>query len=333
MSTVHGPVRPDRAAASAPGAPARDWRWWAGRVGRPLIGVVLVAAVTWAVVRQWEAVRATIVAIEVPYLLLSLLLAVVAMFCNVMSFSTILDALGTKLSPVEASRCYLVGQLGKYLPGSVWAFVLQMELSKRAGVPRVNGFTATIVTLGISITSALVVGLIGMRSLLEVGGAAPWVVLALLPLAALCTVPPVLTRIVNLMLRLMRRRPMPRPLGWAHVSRAVLWTSLAWVLFGTHLWLLTSAETASGAAGWVQSLGVFALAMTAGSLALVAPSGVGVREAIIVVALAPFVPAGVALGLALASRLVLIVADVLGALVAWLLGIRADRAAAGAAAS
>jgi uncharacterized membrane protein YbhN (UPF0104 family) len=324
MSAVHGPVRSDHETSTDP--TTRDWRWWAGRVGRPAVAVLLVAAVTWAVVRQWDAVRETITSIELPYLLLSLLLAVVAMFCNVMSFSTILDALGTRLTPVEASRCYLVGQLGKYLPGSVWAFVLQMELSKRVGVPRVNGFTATIVTLGISITSALVVGLVGLRQLLEVGGIAPWVVLALLPLAALCTVPPVLTRIVNLMLRVLRKRPMPVPLGWAHVGRAVMWTTLAWVLFGTHLWLLTTAETASGATGWVQSLGVFALAMTVGSLALVAPSGIGVREAIIIVALVPFVPSGVALGLALASRLVLIVADVLGAAVAALLGFRADRA-------
>lgn len=328
MSTVHDPVRH----SPELGEPEpRGWRWWVGRIGRPAIGLLLVAAVTWAVVRQWDAVRETITAIEVPLLLLSLLLAVVAMFCNVMSFNTILDALGTRVTPVEASRCYLVGQLGKYLPGSVWAFVLQMELSKRAGVPRVNGFTATIVTLGISITSALVVGLIGLPQLFDVGGIAPWVVLVLLPLAILCTLPPVLTRILNLMLRVLRRRPMPRPLSWSHVGRAILWTSLAWVLFGTHFWLLTNGETASGATGWAQSLGVFALAMTAGSLALVAPSGIGVREAIIIVALAPFVPTGVALGLALASRLVLVVADILGAATAALLAYRADRSQRAAA--
>lgn len=326
----------DVAAVTAPSPPLpkpTGWRWWVNRIGRPVIGLVLLAAVVWAAVRQWPAVRDTILAIELPYLVLSLLLAMVGMFGNVMAFNAVLDALGTRLRTVEACRCYLVGQLAKYLPGSVWAFVLQVELAKRAGVPRVNGFTATIVTFGLSIASALVIGLIGLPHLLGIGGAAPWLMLTLLPLAAICALPPVLTWLVNLLLKLMRRRPLPRPLGWADVGKVLGWTSFAWVMFGSHLWLLTSSEIASGPAGWVQSLGVFALAMTAGSIALVAPSGIGVREAIVVAALAPVVPLGVALGLALASRLVLTVADLLAAAVAALLGARADRRAAVTAAT
>lgn len=302
-----------------------------GRVVRPLIAVVLVAAVVWAVVRQWDEVRDTIASIELPYLALSLVLAMAGMVCNVMAFNAVLGALGTRVQPVEACRCYLVGQIGKYLPGSVWAFVLQMELAKRAGVPRVNGFTATVVTLGISIASALVIGLIGLPHLLDVGGIAPWMILILLPIAAICSLPPVLTRLVNLLLKLMRRRSLPHPLGWAHVGKVLGWTSLAWAAFGTHLWLLTSSQANSGFSGWVQSLGVFALAMTAGSLALVAPSGIGVREAIVVAALSPYLPMGVALGLALVSRLVFIVADLLAATVAAILGVRADRRLAGTA--
>lgn len=295
------------------------------RVGRPLIAGVLLAAVVWAAVRQWPDVRDTIAALQLPYLLLSLVLAMGGMVCNVLAFNAVLEALDTRVRPVEACRCYLVGQLGKYLPGSVWAFVLQMELAKKAGVPRVNGFCATIVTLGLSIASALIIGLIGLPQLLAVGGIAPWAILVLLPVAVICALPPVLTRLLNLLLRLMRRRSLPHPLGWTQIGKALLWTAAAWAMFGTHLWLLTSSTAGSGLAGWVSSLGVFALAMTAGSLALVAPSGIGVREAIIVAALAPFVPVGVALGLALASRLVFTVADLLAAATAAALGAWYDR--------
>jgi len=316
-------------AADPAAAPAEressGWRWWLRRVGRPLIGLTLLAAVVWAVVQQWPQVRETIFAIEVSHLLLSLVVAMAGMVCNVMAFNTVLDALNSRVRPAEACRCYLVGQLAKYVPGSVWAFALQMELAKKAGVPRVNGFTATIVTLGLSVVSALVIGLIALPHLLEIGGGAPWLILALLPVAVVCALPPVLTRLVNLLLRLLRRRRLPSALGWAHVGVALGWTSLAWASFGTHLWLLTSSEASLGPYGWVQSLGVFALAMTASSLALVAPSGIGVREAIIAVALAPSLPVGVALGLALASRLVLTVADLLAAAAAALVGARMDR--------
>lgn len=310
---------------AVPPAPT-GWRWWASRVGRPLVALALLAAVVWAVAGQWDAVRDTIVAIELPFLLLSLVAAMAGMVCNVMAFNAVLGALDTKVPAVEACRCYLVGQLGKYLPGSVWAFVLQMELAKKAGVPRVNGFTATIVTLGLSTAGALVIGLVGLPHLLDVGGVAPVLILTLLPIAVICALPPVLTRLVNLLLRIMRRRALPRALGWRDVGRALGWTGLAWVLFGTHLWLLTSSEATSGLTGWVQCVGALALAMTAGSLALVAPSGIGVREALIVAALAPFVPTGIALGLAVASRATFVVADLLAAGLAALAGARADRA-------
>lgn len=308
--------------------PTAGWRRWAVRVGRPLVALALLGGVAWAVAAQWDAVRATIAQIQLPYLALSLVAAMVGMVCNVMAFNAVLGALGTRVRTAEACRCYLVGQLGKYLPGSVWAFVLQVELAKKAGVPRVNGFTATIVTLGLSTAGALVIGLVGLPHLLGIGGAAPVVLLVLLPVAVFCALPPVLTRLVNLLLRLLRRRPMPGPLGWADVGRALGWTTLAWVLFGTHLWLLASSVAAAGLTGWVQCVGVLALAMTAGSLALVAPSGIGVREAIIVAALAPFVPTGVALGLAVASRATFVVADLLAAGLAALVAMRSARRAA-----
>jgi uncharacterized membrane protein YbhN (UPF0104 family) len=329
-----GLSRPDPLAGAGLGTGGRPadgehatWRWWVGRVGRPLVALVLVAAVGWAAARQWDQVRDTIGAIPLPALLLALLLAMGGMVANVLAFRAVLAALDTRLPVVEACRCYLVGQIGKYLPGSVWAVVLQVELARRAGVPRATGATAALVTLGLSVTSALVVGLVGLRYLFDVGGAVPWVVLGLLPVAVVCAVPPVLTRLVDRTLRLLRRPRPAGPLRWQHVGTVLGATALAWVLFGTHLWLLAGAAGSAGFGDWVRCVGAFALAMTAGSVALVAPSGIGVREAVVVAVLATTVPAGVALGIALASRLVCTLADVLNAAGAALAGARADRRA------
>ena len=45
-----------------------------------------------------------------------------------------LAALGTRVAVPDAARIYLVGQLDKYVPGSVVAFLLKMELARSAGV-------------------------------------------------------------------------------------------------------------------------------------------------------------------------------------------------------
>ena len=53
--------------------------------------------------------------------------------------------------------------------------------------------------------------------------------------------------------------------------------------------------------------------MTAGFLVFVAPSGIGIREAVLVAALAPVLDTGEALSVALVVRLVFTLADLLAA--------------------
>lgn len=318
---------PAEAATSPPDSsvqapPARRWLFVAVRI---LIAVVILAAVGYAVVDQWTQVRDTISSIAWPSLVLALLAALAGIYCNVRAWHAVLGALGQKVGVVESGRFYLVGQLGKYLPGSVWAFVLQMELAKRAGVPRAVGFSGLLVTLGLATTMSLLVGLFGLPALFAVGGVTPWLVIGLALVALVCALPPVLTRLVRLTLRLLRRRQVPLSLTWVNVGKISAWSALAWVLFGTQLWLLTNAMAGPGLAGWVRCVGAFALAMTAGMIAVVAPSGIGVREAVIVAALSAYLPVGTALGLALASRLVFTIADLIAALVATLSGVRALR--------
>lgn len=63
-------------------------------------------------------------------------------------WQVIVDELGAPVGGFRCGQIYLVGQLGKYLPGSVWAYLLQMELGRRAGVPRARVFTASLVQWG-----------------------------------------------------------------------------------------------------------------------------------------------------------------------------------------
>ena len=296
---------------------------------RITVTLLLIAAVGYALVTQWADVESTIRSIKPQSLVMALGAALLGLGANVMAGRDVLRGLGQRVSTVDAGRFFLVGQLGKYLPGSVWAFVLQMELAKRAGVPRPIGFAGALITVGIATATSLVVGLLGLPALLAVGGIVPWLVLALAPVAIVCALPPVLSRLLALVFRVLRRPPVPHQLGWSDTGRVALWSLSAWILFGTHLALLAGGVTGPGLDGWVRSIGAFALAMSAGLVAVVAPSGIGVREAVMVAALAVYMPVGVALGVALTSRLIFTVADILAASAAALSGVRAIRRSPG----
>ncbi|AFR09482.1 hypothetical protein B005_0950 [Nocardiopsis alba ATCC BAA-2165] len=94
------------------------------------------------------------------------------------------------------------------------------------------------------------------------------------------------------------------------MAASVGWTLVAWIPLGLHVWLLTWAVGGDALRSLGPAVGAYALAWTLGLLVVFAPAGLGVREVVLVVALAPVVDAGAALVVAVLSRLVMTVADV-----------------------
>lgn len=326
VAAHEAPEVTEQQVVAAPAAPPSTRRWLMTGA-RVLVTLLILGAVGYALVSQWSDVSSTIRSIAPQSLVMALGAALAGIAANVFAGRDVLRGLGQPLRTVEAARILLVGQLGKYLPGSVWAFVLQTELAKKAGVPRAVGFAAALITVGIATATSLLVGLLGLPALLSVGGVVPWLVLALVPIAIACALPPVLSRLLTLVFWVLRRGRLTRQLSWSDTGRVAAWSLVAWFLFGTHLALLAGGVTGPGLDGWIRCIGAFAIAMTAGLVAVVAPSGIGVREGVMVAALSIYMPVGVALGLALTSRLIFTVADILAASVAALSGARALRKA------
>jgi len=293
--------------------PARPKRAVLLKAARVAVSAAIAASIVYAVARLWPDVRDTFATLDVWTILASFAVAIAAIAANVKAWQAVLAALGHDVSTVSAGRIYLVGQLGKYLPGSVWAFVLQMELSLRAGIPRARAFAGSLILVGLSTTAALVLGLMGVPILVQVGGSAVWAVAVLAPIALVCCIPPVLSRLVDTFLRLLRKPRLNHRLRAVALLRVGGWMALGWALFGLHFWLLGVGASDHHLPSLIGTIGAFSLAMTAGLLAVASPSGLGVREAVLVASLAPFVGVGTALGVALASRLVLTAADVLAA--------------------
>ncbi|HEX6499590.1 MAG TPA: lysylphosphatidylglycerol synthase transmembrane domain-containing protein [Micromonosporaceae bacterium] len=298
---------------------------------RLLVAAAIVAAVAWTTVNEWSQVRHTFSTLAWESVVLALLAAVAGIGAGMMSWRSALHDLGHEVPVLTAGRINLVGQLGKYVPGSVWAYVLQMELGRRAGLPRARAFLASVVSVGLGVTAGLVVGILGLPALFDAargpdastGRFALYVLVGLVPVALVCAHPRVLTRLVNLFLRVLRRQPLGHDLSWRGVLRTIGWAAVAYACFGLHLWLLANAQAAPGVGGIVRSVGAMALAMTVSVFAVVAPSGLGVREGILTAALTPYLGSpGLAFSVALVSRLIFTVADVIAAGGAALSGVR-----------
>ena len=109
-------------------------------------------------------------------------------------------------------------------------------------------------------------------------------------LAVACAValtPPVLTRLVSFGLQAAQTASAraTRDLAWN--APAAGWAVASWLAYGLCVWVLAVGAGAPAGESFLVCLAGVALAMTAGFLVVVAPSGIGVREAVLVAALAP----------------------------------------------
>ncbi|HEY9522679.1 MAG TPA: lysylphosphatidylglycerol synthase domain-containing protein, partial [Thermopolyspora sp.] len=215
--------------------------------------------------------------------------------------------LGSPLPLPGAAKVFFVGQLGKYVPGSVWPVLAQMEMGRDLGVPRPRSAAAFFLTYPVYLATGLLTALVTLP-VFGAGSRYAWLLVLLPPLVAGLS-PKVVNGVIGFGLRLARRPPLERPLSRRGVLASAGWALAGWVAYGVHLALLVAGLGATGPRAVALSFGAFALAWCLGFLVIIAPAGAGVREVAMIAALAPVLDSGSAIAAALCSRLVVSVGD------------------------
>jgi glycosyltransferase 2 family protein len=220
-----------------------------------------------------------------------------------------------RVPTVDGLCTFYVTQLGKYVPGAVWPIVAQVAASRRWGVRRSSVVIANLVMLLQLALTGVLLGLLLLPWVADLGR--PW-----LAWGSLCA--PILLLLLHPRVIPALSRRFRIPLGGGSrleldirpdaVLQGDAWSVSTWGLFGGQLWVLLHAAGAEGSATYWAAVGGAGLAWAAGLVAIFAPAGAGVREAVLVAVCAPLVGAGPALAVALASRILLTLADVVLAL-------------------
>jgi hypothetical protein len=277
-------------------------------------GVLLAVAIGFVALALWRnaaAVRADLAVLSMWDLLGSGVAGALAVLLTGSAWRVVLGGLGHPVPLVPGMRLYTAGQLGKYVPGSVWVAAIQAELGRPLRIPRSTSVLSYLVAVLVAVATG---GLVGLLALLgtaggEVGGLA----LALAGVGALLALALVRPRAINAGIRWAARRlgrSLPEvAIPGRALAGAFALSSAGWLLFGLHAWAL-ARPLGAGAADLAEVTGAFALAFVAGLLLVPLPAGAGVREGVLVAILAGPVGTASALTVALVSRLVLVVVDV-----------------------
>ena len=297
------------------------------RVVRFALMLAVLAFLVLALVSRWDEVQGQLKQVSPVDVVVALLLILLGLLASMFAWRALLADLGSPLPIGAATRVLFLGQLAKYLPGSsVWAIVAQTELARDFGVPRRRAAAAALVLNVVSLGGGILLALAVLPQLLtspDTPAALRWTPL-LVPMVLVLLAPPVLNRGCNLVLRLLRRDPLEHAFSWSGIGRATGAVLAGWLCFGLQITVLCWSLGADPAAVLVPSIGAFAAAWCAGFLVFVVPTGAGTREAVLTIALAAQLPGGTAAALTIAvvSRLLFTVADVIAAVVGYLLGRR-----------
>ncbi|MEU0570183.1 lysylphosphatidylglycerol synthase transmembrane domain-containing protein [Nonomuraea sp. NPDC005983] len=264
----------------------------------------------WAIASQWDAVVAGFARLDPPMLVASLGAVVAALLGAMLTWRTLLADLGSPLPFRPAAKVFFVGQLGKYIPGAVWPMIAQMEMGRDLGVPRSRSAAAFFLMMPVQLASGLLVTL-GTLGWNRYG----WLLL-FIPVLLVLLEPKVINGVIGYGLRRLKREPLERPLTRRGMLTALGWAVAGWACYGLHLYFVAPEG------GLLFAIGAFALSWCLGILTFVVPAGAGVREVAMVAVLAPVLDRGSAIAVALASRVVIVIGDLI---CAGLAGIAARR--------
>jgi uncharacterized membrane protein YbhN (UPF0104 family) len=310
----------------------------AKRVLRFGLPVVIFLALAFFVIKDWRSEWQELMTHQFqlnPWLLGCAFLGFVLQELSYgLIWRSVLTRMGYRLNLRTCLRVYLSSEFVRYIPGNVFHVVTRVLWVSKYGVSRPAAFASMVIEL---ITKMVAGALIFALSLIFWGDIGQLVngqlVFILLGVVGVVTMlvflhPRVLNGALSFALRLLKRDPINLGMSYRAILLVVLAWCVSWIIAGSAFFLLLWALwPATPLALLPICIGIYALAWDVGFASFITPSGLGVREVVItaIFALTFPIPAGLSAVIAILSRLVSTVAELLCVGVAYLGGAKQVR--------
>ncbi len=255
--------------------------------------VVMVAVFTFVGIKldeTWHKVGQHPVHIDWHYCVLIPLAFVCIMMTNALTWLWLARQMGDRNPILPLLGAYTFSQMGKYAPGKVLLVLMRIERTHRARMSRETCLLSTLLENAMYTLSG---GLVGAMALVVVARNHPLYLMGCgLLMAALLGLfyPRFFFWIINTALRSMGKAAIPpsRRFKLSHMMYAVVMFLPTWLFGGVALWAAVSCVHHVSILHTVELIGVFALSVSLGMFSLL-PGGLGVREAVQALFIAPLV--------------------------------------------
>jgi glycosyltransferase 2 family protein len=279
------------------------------------LAVLIFGFLVLTVIDQWAEIKDEGVHFHVGWLVPAIVILPAFLVLSAYGWDLTLRFLGYRIGFGRAQVAWGQPLLARYVPGSVLYVLGRVLLSERAGIPRKITIASIVYEQAVSATSAVVVASYFIIQHPDLQGHTyRWAVLLLIPAAIALLHPRVFGPLANRALRAFGREPLPAVISLRGVVSLIAFYSFNWLVISVGLYCVARSVTFISTAdillvGAAQAIGYFAALVT-----LIAPAGIGVKDAAFAWAVKAALPSkSFALGslIAIAVRGVMTVAELI----------------------
>ncbi|CAN5138057.1 hypothetical protein BH11PAT1_BH11PAT1_3430 [soil metagenome] len=293
--------------------------------GWPL-SVLAVVFIGKSVVSRAPVILSQIHGLNIPLFIIGLISFLVYFYLRGVCWQKILVAYGHHLPFEEANFLWAKSEVRRYVPGSVWSFLSRAYLFEKKNVPRKDTAKGLILEAELIVLGAFIVSTLCFPFLWEkyfYGSLSPnWVVTFLSTSIFIGTGVYIFQQYFLTKISFLRKKPFsfifpgfsPSTLG-----TLIMLSSVSFFFLGLGYFYIASSVFFIHPQMVLILSGFFVLSYLISYLSLITPSGLGVREGIIIFGLSRIMVPEVAGFIALFTRFILIIAEVVFLVTAYFL--------------
>ncbi len=253
----------------------------------------------------------------------SLLLMQVVLYLQSTIWSLIITFFGKKITYNKAFKVAYLAQLGRYLPGRIWQLFGMIYLAGREGIKKEEATISFILSQLFSTPPGLLIIVLYLFVIesspqYQEYAALAWVgVLAIIAFLVVFLQPGLFRKMVNFLIKLFRQPEVEFHVEKRVGLRIISSYFITWNLYGIAFYLFLRSILPDCEFSLVEIVGAWILAYFIGYWTVVLPAGIGAREAILIVMLAPLIGAERAGIVVMGARAWSIAGEVICTLLAW----------------
>ena len=257
---------------------------------------------------NWQKIKEYDFSFNYLYLLISFFFLFSMMISFALIWNKILRILEPteKLSSFKAIKIFMYSWLGRYLPGKIWFFLGRVYLGQKEGLSKKNLIIGTAYEIVLSVISLFLFSIFFLSISFGMKISNFYIIpVLIIPIGLFLVHPKILYYLSNLFLRKFKKIEIPITsfLSYKDIIRIISLFFVAFSFNGIGFFFLVKSIVSLSFCDIIGIIGVFTFASVLGMVAIFAPSGLGIREGVLVIFLQSYFPLTIAVLISLISRI------------------------------